>query len=63
MVERSVEDLQASTVALGINFDDRIIINDAIDVVESETAFILAGSSGSDTLTMDESSAVGALRF
>ena len=63
MVERSVEDLQASTVALGFNFGDGIIIIDALDVVDNETTFILAGSSGSDTFTMDDSSAVGALIF
>ena len=63
MVERSVEDLQTSTFALVFNFGDEIIIEVAFDVVENETAFILAGSSGSDMLTVDDSSAVRALIF
>ena len=42
MVERSVAGLQASAVTMGFNFCDGIIINDALDVVENETAFILA---------------------
>lgn len=63
MAERFVEGLHASNVALGFNFGDGIIINDALDVVENETVLILAGSSGSVTLTMDDSTAVGALIF
>ena len=63
MAERFVEGLRASNVALGFNFGDGIIINDALEVVENETVLILAGSSGSVTLTMNDSTAVGALIF
>ena len=42
---------------------DGILINDVLDVVKNETAFILANSSAGDTLTVDNTSAVGALIF
>ncbi len=61
-VSRDVEDLQGSVTNLA-SLDEGIIVKGALDVTGDETAFILAGSSGSDTLSVDDANAVGALLF
>lgn len=61
-VSRDVEDLQGSVTNLA-NLDEGIVVKNALDVTNNETAYILAGSSGNDTLTIDDTNAVGALIF
>jgi len=61
-VNRAVDDLQASTVNLA-DLSQGIVINGALDVTNNETAYILSGTSTGNTLTVDDSSAVGALVF
>jgi len=62
VVTRDVEDLQGSVTDLA-SFDQGIIVKGALDVTNDESAFILVGSSGADTLTQNSTDAVGALLF
>jgi len=61
-IENTVEDIQGSVDSL-TDLDAGIVVKNAMDLTGSETAYILAGSTSADNLTISDSNSVGALLF
>ena len=61
-IEDTVEDIQGSVDSL-TDLDAGIVVKNAMDLTGSETAYILAGSTSADNLTISDSNSVGALLF
>jgi len=61
-VQDTVEDIQGSVDSL-TDLDAGIVVQNAMEIEGSETAYILVGSTSADSLTISDSNAVGALLF